>query len=75
MFSLDEPFIRWKDLDKILEIYTPLFKNVATDYIKWRLEIERKVEIPVSDFKFVKEDGTIITVNSGTISCRKEVKK
>lgn len=75
MFSLDEPFIRWKDLEKILEIYTPLFKNVATDYTKLWIEIERKVEIPVSNIKIVKEDGTIIAVNSGTISYKKEVEK
>lgn len=72
MYNIDEPFIRWKELEKILAIYNPLFKDVATDYSSLYVEIKRRVEIPVSDIKFVREDGSIISMGNGTVSYAKE---
>ena len=73
MYNIDVPFIKWKDLEKILDDYAPLFKDVATDYSKLRIKIKNRVEIPVNDIRFVREDGTVISICSGTIYGIKEI--
>ena len=70
MYNVDVPFIKWKDLKKILDCYSPLFKDVATDYSKLCVEIEHRVEIPVNNIRLVREDGPIISISDGTISMK-----